>query len=104
RYAGRRFVAFAGIGRPRKFFASLRALGAAVVFERGFADHHPFLPDELESLAATARREGAELATTAKDAMRLCGVAARREDGLMQLGGVPLHVLEVRALVEDGER
>lgn len=70
-WAGRRVVAFAGIGRPQKFFETLRALGAQVVAERSFPDHHPFRESDLADLAALARREGAGLVTTAKDAVRL---------------------------------
>ncbi|MFF8798765.1 MULTISPECIES: tetraacyldisaccharide 4'-kinase [unclassified Methylobacterium] len=70
-WAGRRVVAFAGIGRPQKFFETLRGLGAQVVAERSFPDHHPFRDSDLADLAALARREGAGLVTTAKDAVRL---------------------------------
>ncbi|MEH3116885.1 MAG: tetraacyldisaccharide 4'-kinase [Methylorubrum populi] len=70
-WAGRRVVAFAGIGRPEKFFDTLRGLGAEIVAERAFADHHPFRPSELAALAALAAREEAGLVTTAKDAVRL---------------------------------
>lgn len=71
RFAGASVVAFAGIGRPEKFFASLRALGAALVSERGFADHHPYRPAELAALHAMARASGARLVTTRKDWVRL---------------------------------
>jgi len=68
---GRRVLAFAGIGRPAKFFATLREAGAAVVGEVAFADHHRFTASELAGLLARAEREGAVPATTAKDAVRL---------------------------------
>jgi tetraacyldisaccharide 4'-kinase len=69
--AGARVVAFAGIGRPEKFFATLRESGANIVAERRFADHHPFRPQEIAALAALAGRLDARLVTTEKDAMRL---------------------------------
>lgn len=69
--AGRRVVAFAGIGRPEKFFETLREGGALVAAERAFPDHHPFRPAELAELASLAAREGAGLVTTEKDAARL---------------------------------
>ena len=54
---GRRLVAFAGIGRPAKFFETLRAAGAEVVETLSFPDHHPYRPDEVEAiLAAGATR------------------------------------------------
>jgi len=71
--AGRCVVAFAGIARPEKFFASLEALGANVVARRGFADHHPFLEREAMELLAIAARENALLVSTEKDLARLKG-------------------------------
>ncbi|CAX25377.1 Tetraacyldisaccharide 4'-kinase [Methylorubrum extorquens DM4] len=70
-WAGRRVVAFAGIGRPQKFFETLRGLGAEIVAERAFADHHPYTPKDWAALSALAAREGASLVTTEKDAVRL---------------------------------
>ena len=70
-FAGRRVVAFAGIGRPEKFFASLEACGAHVVARRAFPDHHRFTTTDLVALQETARAADATLATTAKDRVRL---------------------------------
>ena len=39
---GREVVAFAGIARPEKFYATLRRVGAQLVATRDFADHHVF--------------------------------------------------------------
>jgi tetraacyldisaccharide 4'-kinase len=71
RFSGRRFLAFAGIGDPAKFFESLALAGGAVEATRSFPDHHLFTRDDLDDLAATARDKGLELVTTAKDAVRL---------------------------------
>ncbi len=71
RLAGKRVVAFAGIGRPEKFFAALRRLGAELAAERAFPDHHRFSDTELAALRVAADRERALLVTTAKDAARL---------------------------------
>jgi tetraacyldisaccharide 4'-kinase len=79
RLAGSRLVAFAGIGRPEKFFATLRALGADLVGTRAFPDHHPFRVAELEGLRRDAERSGARLITTAKDIVR---VAPARRAGI----------------------
>lgn len=70
-WAGSRVVAFAGIGRPQKFFETLRRLGAEIVAERAFPDHYSFRPEDLTALSALAAREGAGLVTTEKDAVRL---------------------------------
>jgi tetraacyldisaccharide 4'-kinase len=68
---GRRFLAFAGIGHPQKLFDTVVAAGGEVVLARPFADHHAYAEDELRDLAATASREGLDLVTTAKDAVRI---------------------------------
>lgn len=68
---GRRVLAFAGIGRPAKFFETCHALGAQVVGTRAFADHHRYGPDEEQALMAQARALEAMPVTTAKDAVRL---------------------------------
>lgn len=69
--AGRRVIAFAGIGRPEKFFETLERVGAEIVARQSFADHHPYRPAELDALTESARRQDAILVTTAKDAVRL---------------------------------
>jgi tetraacyldisaccharide 4'-kinase len=78
RFAGQPVVAFAGIGRPEKFFASLRRLSARIVTEHGFPDHHPYHASELASLRREAASDDAQLVTTAKDWVRL--PAAERGD------------------------
>jgi tetraacyldisaccharide 4'-kinase len=70
-FAGRKAVAFAGIGRPEKFFATLETAGAALLERRAFPDHHPYRESELLPLARAAARADAALVTTAKDAVRL---------------------------------
>ena len=62
---------FAGIGRPEKFFETLRELGANLVGTRSFPDHHAFTPGELDDLGHEAARLGATLVTTEKDRVRL---------------------------------
>jgi tetraacyldisaccharide 4'-kinase len=70
-WRGRRVVAFAGIGRPAKFFDTLAGLGADLVVARSFADHHRYEPHVIQQLAAEAQRLDAHLVTTSKDAVRL---------------------------------
>ncbi|MFC0242316.1 tetraacyldisaccharide 4'-kinase [Rhodopseudomonas telluris] len=72
---GRRVSAFAGIGDPERFFATLRASGVDVARQQAFPDHHPFTPHELARLAEQARRERLTLVTTEKDLSRI-GAAA----------------------------
>jgi len=66
-----KYLAFAGIGRPEKFFATCRTLGLELTDTRAFPDHHAFTASDLVGLHQTALEQGAQLITTAKDAARL---------------------------------
>jgi tetraacyldisaccharide 4'-kinase len=68
---GKRVLAFAGIGDPARFFATLKASGVDVVRSRAFADHHPFSKAEIDGLIGEAGREALTLVTTEKDLARL---------------------------------
>ena len=63
--------AFAGIGRPNKFFDALRRAGAELVEGLGYPDHHVYSQSDLQSLQALAREYKAQLITTEKDFVRL---------------------------------
>ncbi len=65
--------AFAGIGRPEKFFQMLVDEGLALYASKAFADHHPFTLREISALAGEADKMGWTLVTTQKDAARLAG-------------------------------
>jgi tetraacyldisaccharide 4'-kinase len=68
--AGKRVLAFAGIGRPAKFFATLEALGATLVRRFAFGDHHAYHPDEIMRLVEEAHALKAQPVTTEKDLVR----------------------------------
>lgn len=68
---GKAVLAFAGIGRPEKFFDTVRALGCEVIETRAFPDHHPYSYKELREIIDAASSAGALPVTTAKDAVRL---------------------------------
>jgi tetraacyldisaccharide 4'-kinase len=67
-FRGQRVHAAAAIGHPQRFFASLRDAGLEVT-EHVFADHHQFVPDDLDF--------GDELPVllTDKDAVKCCRFA-----------------------------
>jgi tetraacyldisaccharide 4'-kinase len=79
RLAGKPLLAFAGIGRPEKFFETLRAAGLNVQAERGFADHHAFTVAEAQEITNDAAVAGLTLVTTEKDAVRWPASAGRVE-------------------------
>jgi tetraacyldisaccharide 4'-kinase len=74
---GREVVAFCGIARPEKFYATLRRIGAQIVATRDFADHHRFTEREFARLADLAAERGALLVTTEKDLARLTAEQSR---------------------------
>jgi tetraacyldisaccharide 4'-kinase len=85
--SGKPVFAFAGIGRPEKFFQMLRAMGAQIVAAQGFPDHHRFTHFELVTMKTAADMAGALLVTTEKDFARL-GPAQRRA-----IHPVPVHAV-----------
>jgi len=71
RFRDAKVLAFAGIGRPQKFFATLREIGAEVIAAHSFPDHHPYDENAAAFLIEEAARLGAEPVTTRKDWVRL---------------------------------
>jgi tetraacyldisaccharide 4'-kinase len=84
-----RVLAFAGIGDPDKFFATLRDAGIAVAATRSFDDHYRYTRADAQALCRDADREGLILVTTEKDLARMQG-----EPDLAELAG-QAHALPV---------
>ena len=77
-------IAFAGIGRPSKFYQSLKECGFEIVQSFDFPDHHFYNREELLKLKAVAKEQNAVLYTTAKDFVK---IPSDMQEGI--------HVLEI---------
>ena len=95
------YVAFAGIGRPEKFFRTLRDIGVELVDKVSFPDHHPFSDRDARMLLVRARELGARLITTEKDAARLSQAATASPRARL---AEAVTTLPVRALIADMDR
>lgn len=87
------WLAFAGIGRPEKFFATLRENGATLVATHSFPDHHAYSETDITALLAEASQRGARLITTEKDWVKLPPTIQSH-----------IAILPVRLIFEDDQR
>lgn len=69
--SGSKIIAFAGIGRPEKFYLSLKELGLELVKTIDFPDHHFYTSQELQDLIKQAKDNNYTLITTAKDFVKI---------------------------------
>lgn len=64
-------IAFAGIGRPQKFYQSLKDCGISLLKTFDFPDHHFYNRNELQSLIDEAKRSDTDIFTTSKDMVKI---------------------------------
>ena len=94
----RKVLAFAGIGDPDKFFATVQAAGIAIAQHTPFPDHHRFTAEEAAGLIMQAEHGGLALLTTEKDRARMTG------DPVLAALAAKTHVLPVTLVVDEEEK
>lgn len=69
--SNKNIIAFAGIGRPEKFYTSLRELGLNLEKTFDFPDHHQYQSSELQKIINLAQKQGCLIFTTSKDFVKI---------------------------------
>ncbi len=77
--SGKKILAFAGIGRPEKFFQTVRETGAEIVDTIPYPDHHVFSDADARYLIGRAKLLDAALFTTEKDLVRISNESVQKE-------------------------
>ncbi len=91
--AGKRVLAFAGLASPGYFFETLESLGANLVGEFVFPDHHQYTEMDLETIRGSM--SGAKwCVTTEKDMVRLEN---------LNMAGLSLRVLGISMQISNEE-
>ncbi|MEW6255977.1 MAG: tetraacyldisaccharide 4'-kinase [Pseudomonadota bacterium] len=106
RLIGQPVIAFAGIGRPAKFFDMLRQIGVDVVEQHPFPDHYAYSVAEIRAYVERAEKKGMRVVTTAKDFARLKRPAFDSLRDRIQV--LPVHMEfrepeEIDALIQNAE-
>ncbi len=106
RLIGQPVLAFAGIGRPAKFFDMLRQIGVEVVEQHPFPDHYAYSVAEIRTFVERAEKKGMRVATTEKDFARLKRPAFDALRDRIQV--LPVHMEfrdpeEIDALIQNAE-
>jgi tetraacyldisaccharide 4'-kinase len=93
--AGKRVLAFCGIGNPAGFRHTLAACRCEVAEFREFADHHPYDRRDCDALAAAAERlDVAAVVCTHKDLVKLA---------VDRLGDRPLRAIRIGLEILEGQ-
>lgn len=94
--AGKRAVAFCGLGNPEGFRRTLAELRMSSLAWNEFPDHHPYSLRDFERIAESAQRERAEaIVCTGKDLAKASGANFR---------GIPCWAVEIDVEFMEGER
>ena len=100
----RRIIAFAGIGRPQKFFHMLHRHCTEYDFTLidclSFPDHYVYSPRDCARLAKRAQEENAVLVTTEKDSVRLQGP---KENGHPAHASLPIQTIGLQVHFLEGD-
>jgi tetraacyldisaccharide 4'-kinase len=91
-------LAFAGIGDPEKFFATVAAAGITIAQRKPFPDHHRYTAEEAAELIMQAEHDGLALLTTEKDRARMAG------ELLLEALAARAHVLPVTLVVDEADQ
>ncbi|MBT3585219.1 MAG: tetraacyldisaccharide 4'-kinase [Halobacteriovoraceae bacterium] len=68
---GKKVICVAGIASPNSFFSLAESLGAEILEQKAFPDHHQFKLDELTTLCERAEKNDCIILTTEKDMVKM---------------------------------
>lgn len=86
--SGAKVLALSAIAVPSSFLNLIYSLGAKIVSEVSFEDHHSYTPGELKTVRERAKMDGAEfVVTTEKDAVKLEQIDSNND--------IPIYYLEI---------
>jgi tetraacyldisaccharide 4'-kinase len=88
-----------GIANPDAFRRSVESMGAVVVAERVFKDHHRYRARDLRGLSARVPL----WITTEKDAVKIPSSWSEGSRGSKGSGGLDLRVLSMELAADDGD-
>lgn len=94
-------VAFAGLGRPEKFYHFLQDMGYDIRAWHPYPDHHVYGDEELEELTNSAKDHKATLVTTEKDYMRLLNRPQAKGIKHIAINAVFSHESELVSFLKD---
>ena len=87
-FSGKKVAVISAIANPSSFTGLLSSLGAIIIFEESFRDHHHYKESELASFMDKAVNEGAEaVITTEKDAVKIAQLG--------EIDGLPICFLKI---------